>query len=129
MRGRKASFSWGKLCVSALAVLTMSGCSAKVVSVNFKINSQPEGAHIVYQATGQELPGGDRWIYLGTTPLVGVHQFSKKQFKKTEKITMKVMHYGYLDQKREWNGDTFREEAEERGVIFWTPKLIPNSTK
>ena len=36
------------------------------------------------------------------------------------------MHAGYYDQIREWDGETFWDEAVEREVVFWTPKLIPH---
>ena len=108
-----------------VSMLVVSGCSSKTATVRFKVNSEPEGSHVLYQASGKDLPCGGQWIYLGNTPLRGVHQFSEKQLENTGKITMKVMHEGYLDQTREWDGPSFWEEVEGRGVIFWTPELIP----
>lgn len=105
----------------------MAGCSSKTASVRFKVNSEPEGAHVLYKATGKNLPCGDRWVYLGNTPLRGVHQFNEKELEDTKKITMKVMHNGYHEQQIEWDGPSFWEEAEGRGVIFWTPEMIPVS--
>ena len=40
-------------------------------------------------------------------------------------ITLKVMHTGYYDQVRKWDGESFWDEAVERGFIFWTPELVP----
>lgn len=117
----------GLLLVVATAMLVVSGCSSKKATVNFKVNSEPEGSYVLYQALGKDLPCGGQWIYLGNTPLRGVHQFSEKQLENTGKITMKVMHDGYRDQTREWDGPSFWEEAEGRGVIFWTPELIPST--
>lgn len=111
----------------AISTLVISGCSSKPATVRFKVNSEPEGSHVVYQASGKDLPCAGKWIYLGNTPLRGVHQFSERQLENTSKITMKVMHDGYLDQTREWDGPSFWEEVEGRGVIFWTPELIPSS--
>lgn len=117
-------FGWS---IALVALIGMAGCSSKTVSVNFKVNSEPEGAHILYRATGADLPYGERWIYLGNTPLRGVHQFSEDELEEIDKITMKVFRDGYHEQKIEWDGPTFWEQAEGRGVIFWTPELIPIS--
>jgi|LGVF01.1.fsa_nt_gb hypothetical protein len=123
------SASIGKclLLAVATAMLVLSGCSSKKATVSFKVNSQPEGSHVLFKASGKDLPCSDKWIYLGNTPLRGVHQFSEKQLENTGKITMKVMHDGYRDQTRQWDGPSFWEEAEGRGVIFWTPELIPST--
>ncbi len=113
--------------VLVVTVLISTGCSSRTATVHFKVNSEPEGSHVLYQAIGKDVPCDGRWIYLGNTPLRGVHQFSQKELKGTQKIVMKVMHDGYYDQKREWDGPSFWEEAEGRGVIFWTPELIPSA--
>ena len=114
--------------ILAVAVLLASGCSSKTATVRFKVNSQPEGSHVLYQALGKNVPCAGKWVYLGNTPLRGVHQFNEKELKGIQKIVMKVMQDGYYDQKREWDGPSFWEEAEGRGVIFWTPELIPSSS-
>lgn len=107
------------------AAWLLTGCSSPTKTVRIKINSQPEGAHVVYRMTGEDLPCQGQWIYLGNTPLRGVRHFNEGQLKKTEKITLKVIQNGYLDQVIEWDGPGFWEEAEGRGVIFWTPEMIP----
>ena len=68
-----------------------------------------------------------QWIYLGNTPFQGEYLFDKEQLQESEKITLRVMQPGYLDQTREWAGESFYEEAKEKGVIFWTPEMIPSS--
>ncbi len=111
---------------SLLALLALvSGCSSSVRTVRFKVNSEPEGAHVVYRVLGEDIPCQGQWIYLGNTPLRSVRQFSDEQLEKVGKITLKVMRRGYYDQVREWDGPSFLEEAEGRGVIFWTPELVP----
>ena len=108
----------------SVAVL-LTGC-ADSKSVRFKIKSVPKGAHVLYQVKGGENPCQDKWIYLGNTPLQGVQHFSEQQLKNTAKITLRVMHNGYHDQSKEWDGESFWQEIEEKDVIFWTPELSRN---
>ncbi len=107
------------------ALALLSAC-AETKSVRFKINSVPKGAHVLYQVKGGKLPCQDNWIYLGNTPLQGVQHFSESQLEDTAKITLRVMHNGYHDQSREWDGESFWQEIEEKDVIFWTPELSRN---
>lgn len=115
---------WTALLLAA-AVALLAGCGDKIASVRFKVNSEPEGAYVVYQMSGTKTPCAGEWIYLGNTPLQGVHQFSREQLENSDKITLKVMQPGYVDQKKDWDGDSFYEEAEDKGVIYWTPEMIP----
>ena len=119
----------GLVLASLLLAVAVTGCSSKVQTVQFKINSEPAGSHVVLNVSGPKLPNSADWIYLGHTPIRGVRQISKDNVAKANKITLKVMHAGYYDQIREWDGEAFWNEAVERGVIFWTPELIlhPNS--
>lgn len=116
----------GLVLALSLLALTVTGCSSKVQTVQFKINSEPEGSHVVLNVSGPELPNSAEWIYLGHTPIRGVRQLSEDKVAEANKITLKVMHAGYYDQIREWDGEAFWNEAVERGVIFWTPELIPH---
>ena len=109
-----------------LLAVAVTGCSSKVQTVQFKINSEPEGSHVVLNVSGPKLPNSADWIYLGHTPIRGVRQISEDKVAEANKITLKVMHAGYYDQIREWDGEAFWNEAVERGVIFWTPELIPH---
>ena len=115
---------WTSLLLAA-AVALLSGCGDKIASVRFKVNSAPEGAYVVYQMSGSTTPYAGEWIYLGNTPLQGVHQFSREQLENSDKITLKVMQPGYVDQKKDWDGESFYDEAKEKGVIYWTPTMIP----
>ncbi|WP_028579811.1 hypothetical protein [Desulfogranum japonicum] len=114
------------MAILGCCVCLLGACSSKTVSVRFKVNSEPEGSQVLYKLSGTELPCGERWIYLGNTPLRGIHQFKEEELENTDKITMKVMHNGYHDQQMEWDGESFWEEAEGKGVIFWTPELVPS---
>ena len=112
-------------CGAALLLATAGGCTSKVQNVQFKINSQPEGSHVAFNVSGPEIENSGDWIYLGHTPIRGVRQLEERKTAKAGKITMKVMHAGYYDQIREWDGKAFWDEAVEKGVIFWTPQLVP----
>lgn len=103
----------------------LSGC-ADSRSVRFKINSVPKGAHVLYQVEGGDIPCQGKWMYLGNTPLQGVQQFKESQLEDADKITLRILHNGYHEQVREWDGESFWQEIEEKDVIFWTPELIPN---
>jgi hypothetical protein len=107
------------------ALSLLSSC-ADSKAVRFKINSVPKGAHVLYQVKGGDISCQDKWIYLGNTPLQGVQHFSESTLKDTTKITLRIMHNGYYDQSKEWDGESFWQEIEEKDVIFWTPELSQN---
>ncbi|NPE28749.1 hypothetical protein HNV12_12430 [Methanococcoides sp. SA1] len=111
------------LAVLITAVALLTGCTGQK-TVNFKINSVPKGAHVLYQVVGGDIPCQGQWVYLGNTPVQGVRQFEESQLEGAKKITLKIMHTGYHEQVKEWDGPGFWQEVEEREVIFWTPELI-----
>ena len=111
------------LAILVTSLFFLSGCSDSK-TVNFKINSVPKGAHVLYQIVGEDVPCQGEWIYLGNTPVQGVRQFDEDQLEDAQKITLKIMHRGYLEQVKEWDGTSFWKEVEERDVIFWTPELL-----
>ena len=111
--------------ICLLFAVSLTGCASDVQTVNFKINSEPEGSHVVLNISGQERENSSDWIYLGHTP-IRISRLLKEDEAAGVKITLKVMHAGYYDQVREWDGETFWNEAVERGVLFWTPELIPH---
>jgi len=115
---------WGWLLVVAL-LLVLPGCSDKSTTVHFKVNAQPEGSYVLYQMRGPQAPCGEEWIFLGMTPLRGVRQFDRQQLESSSKITLKVMHPGYLEQKVEWDGPGFYREAKDKGGVFFAPVMIP----
>lgn len=103
-----------------LSLLFLAGCSSPKHAINFKIHTEPEGAHIIYRQDNNS------WIYLGPTPLNVVEVIPEEQLEGNHTISLKAMRCGYLDQTREWSGDLVVREIEEKGVIFWAPRLIKN---
>ncbi len=117
------------LLICVFFLLPLTGCSSSVRNVQFKINTEPEGAHVVYRFTGDEQDSLAEWIYLGNTPYRGVRVLDESEMSDNTKIMLKVMHAGYYDQVREWGGTSFVQEADERGHIFWTPYLVAHPKK
>ena len=113
----------------ALSLFLLSACGSRVVPVRFKVNSEPEGAYVLYQVQGAEIDCSGKWVYLGSTPLQGVYQFDRKQLEGGDKVALRVMQRGYLDQTKEWTGASFYEESKDKGVIFWTPEMIPTGAR
>jgi len=115
----------GLLALGGVMLLVLAGCGDKTAAVRFKVNSEPEGAYVLYQLSGTESPCAGEWIYLGNTPLQGIHQFTREQLRNSDRISLRVMQPGYMDQKKDWGGEAFYKEAREKGVIYWTPEMIP----
>ncbi len=111
--------------IGLLFAVSISGCASDVQTVNFKINSEPEGSHVVLNVSGLDRKNSSDWVYLGHTPIRIARQLKEDEASGV-KITLKVMHAGYYDQVREWDGEAFWNEAVERGVLFWTPELVPH---
>ena len=125
MSGASIRIRAGLLALGGALLLVLAGCGDKTAAVRFKVNSEPEGAYVLYQLSGTEAPCAGEWIYLGNTPLQGIHQFTRDQLQNSDRISLKVMQPGYMDQKKDWGGEAFYEEAREKGVIYWTPEMIP----
>lgn len=100
-----------------LLVLLAAGCSSKI-PVNFKVHSEPEGAHVIFRQNSQP------WIYLGVTPLDTIQILHEDNLEDNHTLSLKAMRCGYLEQAKEWNGEELIDEFEKQGVIFWTPRLI-----
>ncbi|PID44419.1 MAG: hypothetical protein CR981_01375 [Proteobacteria bacterium] len=107
------------LLASALMLFfLLAGCSSKN-PINFKIHTEPEGAHVIYSQNSRQT-----WIYLGVTPLDVVELLDDDELDDENTISLKTLHCGYLEQAKEWNGEELLDEFDEKGVIFWTPRLI-----
>jgi hypothetical protein len=115
--------TWANVAVSLSLGLFLSACASKE-SVKLSIYTEPEGSHVVYMISHAETKKTSPWIYLGVTPYKGVTLFEDDDLDSDNTVSIKVMRNGYLDQTKEWNGEQFLEEAEDKGMIFWTPRLI-----
>ena len=109
-----------KVWLAILAITALTSCSSKH-SVIFNIHTEPEGAHVVYTVDHSQ------WIYLGVTPLSAIEVMDEDDFQQDQTVTLKTMRCGYLEQSKEWNGESLLEENEEKGMIFWTPRLIKDA--
>lgn len=103
----------------ALALLAVGGCSS-MRAVNFNINSEPNGSHVVLQ----KYDGGE-WIYLGNTPVKAVTDIDTDRLHGSHGIAIKVMRAGYYDQVKELDAPTFWQEYKKEGSIFWSPRMVP----
>lgn len=114
--------TWANVAASLALGVFLSACASKE-SVKLSIYTEPEGAHVVYMVN-QQSEAPSPWIYLGVTPYKGATLFDDDDLESDATIRIKVMRNGYLDQIKEWNGEQFLEEAEDKGMIFWTPRLV-----
>jgi hypothetical protein len=108
------------LLIACLGLLSLNGCASNQ-QINLNIHTEPEGAHIIYRLDN------NRWTYLGATPLDTVEIIHEDELKGNHTFSMKAMRCGYLDQAKEWTGDELLEENDNKGMIFWTPRLIKNT--
>jgi hypothetical protein len=118
---KKSTYKNSAVCL-ALGIF-LSACASKE-AINLKIYSEPEGSHVVYMVTRAHSDEPPPWIYLGVTPYKGVTVIDNDALDTDDTISIKVMYNGYLDQKKEWNGEQFLQEFEDKGMIFWTPRLV-----
>ena len=115
--------------VAALAaVAVLAGCATTRI-VPFTVQSDPLGAHVLYQV---QTPVSDdistnEWIYLGLTPVDIRREVGKTQLRKADAFVLRVVKEGYLDQQKSWSGDDLVGQIEEKGRVFWNPRLVPVS--
>ncbi len=62
----------------------LTGCATQYPA-NFKVHSEPEGAHVIYRQ------GNQPWIYLGVTPLSTLEIIDEKALETKDKISLKTM--------------------------------------
>jgi hypothetical protein len=106
-------------------LVILAGCASSE-SVPFTIQSDPLGGHVIYQVNTKGKDSSTDWIYLGKTPIDIKRQISRRDLKKAEAFRIKVFKNGYHDQVRDWNGGEIEEEIDEKGHLFWNPKLVPD---
>ncbi len=106
--------------IPALFLGMLTGCATQY-PVNFKVHSEPEGAHVIYRQ------GNEPWIYLGVTPLSSFEMIDEKLLEEKDEISLRTMRCGYMDQTKEWNNEQLKDELKDNGNVFWTPRLVKNS--
>ena len=109
------------LAMGLIAVLSACGSTKPV---KFTVHSEPPGGYVLMQVRGAG--GGDAdWVYLGNTPVVTVRQMDMAAIESAQSVALRIMREGFFEQTKEWGGKTFNKETEEKGTIFWNPKLVP----
>jgi hypothetical protein len=106
--------------MAVLGGLVLSGC-ASTRDVPITVQSEPLGAHVLYQVRGV---GTGDWVYLGTTPVEVNRQISKRNLRNADAFVLRLVSEGYNDQTREWSGAALELEVEDKGRVFWNPRLI-----
>jgi len=108
-------------------VLALSACGS-TKPVKFTVHSEPPGGYVVMQVKGPHAEDPD-WVYIGNTPLVTVRHMDIGQIESARSIALRIMKEGYFDQGKEWGGRVFVQETDEKGGVFWNPKLVPAVNK
>ncbi len=97
-----------------------------VKNVPIKVQSDPLGSYVTYQIQAAAKGADSDWVFLGKTPIDIKHRIDKKQFKKAGAFRLRVMKEGYNEQIRDWTRKEIKDEIDERGSLFWNPKLVPS---
>ncbi len=118
---KKLLFCQNSMYIIALSLFLLAGCSSKEAAINFKVHTEPEGAHIVYRMDSSS------WIYLGTTPLNVVETVPSDRLEDAQTIALRAMRQGYLEQLKEWPAGELEKQIEENGMILWTPRLVKDT--
>ena len=105
-----------------------AGCASTRV-VPFTVQSDPLGAHVVYQVQSNAYGAESThdWIYLGVTPVDIRREIATGQLRKADAFVLRVMKEGYLDQQRSWTGPEMLDELSAKKRVFWNPRLVPSS--
>ncbi len=113
--------------VATLAAAVLGGCASTRV-VPFTVQSDPLGAHVVYQVQSEVrgTGGAHDWIYLGVTPIDIRREIGNTQLRKADAFVLRVMKEGYLDQQRSWTGPEMLDELSTKKRVFWNPRLVPS---
>jgi len=111
--------SFYRLLYPLCGALAVSACSS-IEPVKITVHSDPPGSYVVMQERGGE------WIYLGNTPLMVVRKMDLDAVESSTGVQFKVMKEGYFEQVKQWGGPPFVKEFEQKGGIFWNPRLVPS---
>ena len=120
----KMNYKW--LLVSMSVLLT--ACATGPVTVPITVQSDPLGSHVIYKLPSTAEGASGDWVYLGKTPIDLRQVVDGDELKKAQAFRVKVFKDGYNDQVRDWSEGEIEEAIEEKGHIFWNPKLVPNGS-
>jgi hypothetical protein len=67
------------------------------------------------------------WIFVGNTPLSTTRSLSQRELQSAESVTIRIMKEGYFDQSKQWSPKSLLGEEEEKGMVFWNPRLVRSS--
>lgn len=111
--------------LAAACLLFLSACSSNKV-IPMVIQSDPLGADVVYQVRSTKTNTTGDWIYLGKTPLEVNRKHAKDKLDDSHAFVFRVFKDGYLEQTKEWRGSDLEEEEDDKGHMFWNPRLVPS---
>jgi len=109
-----------------LLTIVLTACAGGTTTVPITVQSDPLGGHVTYQLPPSGKGGSTDWIYLGKTPIDLKQNVNEDQLRDAQAFRIKVFKDGYNDQMRDWSEDEIEAEIDEKGHIFWNPKLVPN---
>ncbi len=117
--------SLGKFLLLVIVATTMAGCASTNI-VPFTVQSDPLGAHVMYQVQSKVKgsAGTTDWIYMGLTPVDIRREIGKTQLRKADAFVFRVIKDGYLEQQKSWSGDELKKQIEAKGRVFWNPRLV-----
>lgn len=115
-----------KVFVALFSMALLAACGGKNVVLPLKVQSDPLGAHVIYQIQSNDAEQATAdWIYLGSTPISSRKNVKTKQLDSKNTLVIKVLKEGYLNQEKAWSLTDVRKEAKDKGTVFWNPRLVP----
>ena len=115
------SSKWLLLSLSVL----LTACATGPVTVPITVQSDPLGSHVIYKlpSTAEGVSGD--WVYLGKTPIDLRQVVDGDELKKAQAFRVKEFKDSFNDQFRDCSEYEIEAAIDERGHIFWNPKLVP----
>jgi len=110
----------------AVLMVLLTACAGGTTTVPVTVQSDPLGGHVIYQLPPGSKGGSTDWIYLGKTPIDLKQNVDQRQLREAQAFRIKIFKDGYSEQIRDWSEDDIEAEIDEKGHIYWNPKLVPN---
>ena len=113
-------------CLLVIVVLFLTACVSNPKGHNLPISvqSDPLGAYVLLQIHNPNATNNKDWIFIGNTPVTFTREFHKGVFDQGHSVSIKLVKGGYFSQTKEWSGESLQKEKEEKGKVFWNPKLV-----